>query len=256
MPHECRPFTAAGAAGKTMTERDDIHMLVAGRALGALGPGDEELLDRHLAVCDRCRSELASLEEAAAALATGVKPVAPPPELRERLLHQVRAESSNVIVLPRKRFAFRLAPVAAAAAACAALAIGIWAVSLSRSLDRERDARRAQERALAILAEPGSRPVALEGASGVLVRQPSGEAALIVSRLPKAPSGKSYEAWVMRGGVPPLRAGVFSGGGDVTVVTLERSVPAGSRVAVTRERKGGVNAPTGKPLFGAKVSSA
>jgi anti-sigma-K factor RskA len=239
-----------------MTERDDIHMLVAGRALGALDPGDEELLNRHLAVCDRCRSELASLEEAGAALATDVKPEAPPPELRERLLDQVRAESSNVIPLPRKRFAFRLAPVAAAAAACAALALGGWAVSLSRSLDRERDARRTQERALAILAEPGSRPVALDGARGVLVRQPSGATALIVSRLPKAPNGKSYEAWVVRSGVPPLRAGVFSGGGDVTVVKLERAVPAGARVAVTTEQRGGVDAPTGQPLFGARISSA
>lgn len=238
----------------TVTEQDDIHMLVAGRAVGALDREDEELLERHLAVCERCRSDLASLEDAAAALGAAVEPVAPPAGLRKRLLEQARAERTNVIPLRRRRVPMPAAYGAAAVAACAAIAFGLWAASLSRSLDRERDTRRAQERALTLLAEPGSRQVALNGARGVLVRQPSGVAALVVSGLPRAPKGKSYEAWVVRGRVPQ-RAGVFQGGGRVTVFELQRRVAGPSKVLVTLERKGGVDTPSGKSLFGARSSA-
>ena len=237
-------------------ERDDIHMLAAGHAAGALDPEDEQLFARHLAVCEPCRSDLASLENAAAALAVAVEPVAPPAELRERLLEHVREERAKVTPLRARRSAAAFAYGAAAVAACLAVAFGVWAASLSRSLDRERSARHAQERALALLAEPGSREIALSGADGVLVRQRSGTAALIVSALPRAPSGRTYEAWVVRGAVPPVPAGVFHGGGRPTVFVLERPVVDVARVLVTLERAGGAKAPTGKPLFGAKVSQA
>jgi anti-sigma-K factor RskA len=239
-----------------VTERDDIHMLVAGHAVGALDPDDEELFERHLAVCDRCRAALASLEDAAAALAGAVEPVSPPAGLRERVLEQARGERANVIPLRRRGLSLSVAYGAAAVAACAALAFGLWVASLSRSLDRERDARRAQERALTLLAEPGSREAALRGANGVLVRQSSGEAALIVSRLASAPNGKAYEAWVIPSGARPQRAGLFRGGDRLTVVRLERPLPARAQVVVTIERKNGVDAPTGKSVFGGAVSNA
>ena len=76
---------------------------------------------------------------------------------------------------------------------------------------------------------------------------PSREAAL-VARLPSPPHGKTYEAWVIAGG-QPARAGTFAGG----TLVLSRRVPAGATVAVTVERRGGVNAPTTKPVLTAKI---
>ena len=48
---------------------DDAHSLVAPYALDALDREDERAFEEHLALCDRCRSELSALREAAAVLA-------------------------------------------------------------------------------------------------------------------------------------------------------------------------------------------
>ena len=64
----------------------------------------------------------------------------------------------------------------------------------------------------------------------------------------RAPSGRTYEAWVIKDN-KPVRAGTFSGGRATTVVPLEREVPSGSIVAVTLERQPGADAPHGKILL-------
>ena len=47
----------------------ELHSLVAPYALDALDESDERSFEEHLALCERCREELAALREAAAALA-------------------------------------------------------------------------------------------------------------------------------------------------------------------------------------------
>jgi hypothetical protein len=138
-----------------------------------------------------------------------------------------------------------------AAAACIAVGFGVWAATLSRSLNRERSARERADDALAIVSDPTATRTQLTGRSGSLVVTDSGAAALIVSRLDKAPPGKTYEAWVIANG-RPQRAGTFAGGGATSVLRLERPVPKGAQVAVTVERKPGVNAPTGPMVLTAK----
>jgi len=75
----------------------------------------------------------------------------------------------------------------------------------------------------------------------------------MLTRLPAAPSGKTYEAWVIPPGGSPRPAGTFRGGGPMTVVRLEKTVPKGSTIAATMERAGGVDAPTEPPVFSAQV---
>jgi hypothetical protein len=114
-------------------------------------------------------------------------------------------------------------------AACAAIGLGIWAASLHSRL--------------------GSRPeaIGLEGARGSLILTESGDGTLVLDSLAAAPTGKTYEAWVIEAGMP-RRAGLFSGGGHIAFV-LTRKVPDGAVVAVTLEDAPGAEAPTGKPLF-------
>src|SRR5918912_4436757 len=100
-------------------QREDIHELAAGYALDALDPAERDAFDAHLAECWRCREELASLQEAAAALAAGVEAPAPPSALRGRVLDQVRGERSNVVPLRARRPRLQLLPAVAAVAACA-----------------------------------------------------------------------------------------------------------------------------------------
>lgn len=104
-----------------------------------------------------------------------------------------------------------------------------------------------------MLAEAGARRVPLSGASGALVLAPTGEGALVVSRLHPAPEDKAYEAWVVEGG-KPRPAGLFEASTGRTIVPLTRPVPKGAVVAVTIEDEDGAEQPTGSPVFTAQAA--
>ncbi|MGH3035529.1 MAG: anti-sigma factor, partial [Gaiellaceae bacterium] len=80
-----------------------------------------------------------------------------------------------------------------------------------------------------------------------------GEATLVVSGLERAPSGKTYEIWVIKGETP-RPAGLFDDAERRTAVALTRPVSGGDVVAVTLEVAGGVQAPTGRLLFTAETA--
>ena len=151
----------------------------------------------------------------------------------------------------RRRIAVPVFAATAAAAAAAAVALGIWASSLSGSLDEERQARAAEAAVLALVASSDASRVPLSGAEGTLVIAANGDAALLVTSLPEAPSDQTYEVWVIEDVARP--AGLFDGGEDTAVLLTERVSP-GATVAVTLERAGGVSAPTGDPLLTATLS--
>jgi hypothetical protein len=230
-------------------EANALHDLTAAFALDALEPEDARRYEAHLARCERCREELASLSEAVGALAYAAEAPVPPAELRVRILQQARRERPNVVPL-RPRWAVPVAAVAAVAA-CAAVALGIWAASLSGKLDRRDHALAQQERVAQILAEPGSRTIAFS--RGTLVVSAGGDAALVVHNLQHPARGRTYEAWVMDNGAPQP-AGLFNGG-NVVAVPLERPVTPGASVLVTEEKDGGVDAPTGAPLLSVRNSA-
>ena len=220
----------------------DPHSLVAPYALHALDDEEARAFEEHLAACERCREELAGLREAAAGMAYGAAGPTPPPELRERILTQARSERPSVASLPARRRNWT-APLAAAAAiaAAVAIAVGAWA------------ATRPGENAFAhVLSQPGARVVSM-GGHGALAVAPDGQAAIALN-VPPAPQGKTYEAWVIRNG-DAQRAGQFGGKDGTTVLKIERAAPAGSVVAVTLERAGGVDRPTRQPLAATEAIS-
>jgi anti-sigma factor RsiW len=233
-------------------EHDGIHELTAAYALNALDPTDEDAYEEHLRRCAECRQELASLQEAASALAYAPEAPRPPADLRTRILAEARSERPNVVPL-RPRWVLPAAASVAAVAASVAVALGVWAASLSGQLDDERQARAGIERATAILAETDATRIPITGAQGTLVVAPTGDAALVVSGLDRAPDDKTYEAWVIEGG-RPKPAGIFDARAERTVVALTRPVPKGAIVAVTLERSGGVAQPSGTPLFTAETA--
>jgi anti-sigma-K factor RskA len=232
----------------------DLHDLTAAYALDALDADEAKAYEAHLAQCEPCREELSSLSESATALAWAVDAPPPPAALRERILAAAAAERTNVVPLPTRRpWLVRATSAVAAVAACTAVGLGVWATSLSHSVNRERAARAADAGALAILSDPASRRVALDGGNGIVAVDRSGDGVLVVDRLAPAPSGKTYEAWVIPPGGAATAAGLFEGGGDTTVVRLARSVAHGSMVAVTVERAGGVDSPTHQPVLRARA---
>ena len=217
----------------------DPHANVAPYALDALDADEEREFEEHLASCEACREELASLREATAALAYGAVGPAPPPELKERILAEAAAERPNVVSLPQRRS--WTAPLAAAAAIAAAVAIGVGVYAATRPASTDPLA--------SVLAQPGAKLVPM-GDRGALAVAPDGTAAIALT-VPRAPAGKTYEAWVIRDGAAQ-RAGLFSG---ATVLRIDRPVKPGSVVAVTLERAGGVDAPTSKPVAATKEVS-
>jgi anti-sigma-K factor RskA len=221
-----------------------MHDYTAAYALDALDANEAREYEEHLATCEQCREQLGQLSGAAGALAFAVESPAPPEALRSRIIEAARAERPNVVPL-RPRWLPGIY-VVSAVAAVAAIALGIWAVSLSRSLDRERSAR---QQITNPTAGPTMSVVRVSGqASGTLLVAPSGNATLIVSELPAAPKGKIYEAWVIQNN-KPVRAGTFPGGGNTLIIPLDSRVPKGAVVAVTLEQKPGGDAPTGKILL-------
>ena len=209
-------------------ERTGIHELSAAYALDALEGDERREFEEHLMRCAGCQETVAAFQEAAASLAYQAEMPPPPPALKGRILEEVRRERSNVVPV-RRRWMLPAAATVAVVAASAAIGLGIWAASLHEQLGKRPEA------------------IPLTGASGSLIVTPENEATLVVKGLAPAPTGKTYEAWVIASG-NPVPAGTFTGG-DRVAFQLTRNVAKGTVVAVTLERAGGVDHPTTKPLI-------
>jgi anti-sigma-K factor RskA len=100
----------------------EVHSLLGPYVLDALEPAERAAYESHLRVCGACRAEVADLRPAAAALAD--RPLAPPPELRARVLRI--AAGTQPVRRPGPRVSRRrLAVVAAAAAVIVAVGGGV-----------------------------------------------------------------------------------------------------------------------------------
>jgi anti-sigma-K factor RskA len=223
---------------------EHVDELIAGQALYALSPEDEERVALHVAECEGCRRQLREAEALAASLAYAVPAAAPPPDLRERVLAAVEpvVEAAPAAPTPapaRPRQARRarswwprISAVAVPVLAAAVVGLAIWNASLHSDL--------SGLHSQLYHGQAGN----LRGVGNVIVKQ-NGNATLFASIAP-APPGKTYEAWVIRGKVA-LPAGIFHGGGTVNL-QLTRDARPGDVIAVTVEPAGGVKKPTGKPI--------
>jgi anti-sigma-K factor RskA len=226
-----------------------IHELTAAYALDALEPEERRDYEAHLRDCESCREELASFATVTEALAVAASGPVPSRELRDRILADARAEPQVVVPFePRRRRALPVLAAVAGVAAVAAVAVGLWAAQLSGDLDEARSALEAQRRAASVLADPASRTVGLTTGQGRLVVDPDGRAALVVDALGPAPSGKTYEVWVIEGDAPPTPAGLFPGQDGAELVLVEGTLDGGEVVAVTIEDAGGVSEPSTEPV--------
>jgi anti-sigma factor RsiW len=232
-------------------EPETIHDLTAAYALDALDPEEERAYEDHLARCPRCQEELAGFSETASMLAYAADSPAPPAALRGRIIQAAREERPNVRTL-RPRWLFPAVSATAVVAVAAAIVLAVWVSSLSGTASDRLAAGNQQARVIDVVSQPGARWIRLSGERGAVVVAPTGEGALIMTRLDAAPRGHLYEAWVIENG-KPAPAGVFQGGRQTTAVPLDRAVPNGSLVAVTVERRR-ERQPTTAPIASARIS--
>jgi anti-sigma-K factor RskA len=202
-----------------------IHEKSAAYALDALDPAETALFEDHLTSCPVCLDTVASFLDVACGLGYAAGSVAPPDALKSRILTEIAPAAAPV----RHRRRRRIFPtVGVAFVACAV------ALLLAFGLPTH---RHDQERALR-----------LHGAAGSVTVTPSGTATLTVDGLGKAPAGKTYEAWVVRGG-RATPAGMFQQASPGVPVRLTQPLPHGSHVVVTLEPEPGSNTPTLPVLF-------
>ena len=235
---------------------DDYKEMIPARALSALDAAEERALNEHLENCSECRTELEQWQATAAALSLTLDPVEPSPEVRQRILSEVRKDlSSTPEVIPFRSkprniwSSFGTLGAIAAVVLFAALAIGLAVLwRQNQRLTREREF-------VELVNTPGAKVTELRGidpglsASAKLAFDRTGRAILMATKLPKVPPGKAYQLWFILGKNPPTPGKTFVPDNSGSVV-LKTEIPleAVDVFAITVEPAEGSSAPT-SPIF-------
>jgi anti-sigma-K factor RskA len=231
--------------------RTDIHALSGAYAVDALDEDERAEFERHLATCPSCQAEVDDLREAAGTLAE-VTAVAPPAEVRERLMAEIRTvrplppvvERTPARPTPvRRRWA---APLAAAAAVAVLTGTGAlvwhpWTSSTTQvsavvaQVEHAPDARRFTTHG------PG-------GATVTVYRSVSLDKAVVVARdLGHAPDGKVYQLW-LQDSSGAMRPAGFLAAGTSSSATLSGAAASAKGAGITVEPAGGSPEPTSDPV--------
>jgi anti-sigma-K factor RskA len=235
---------------------DDYKEMIPARALSALDAAEERALNEHLENCSDCRKELDDWQATAAELSLASDPAEPSPQVRERILSEVRKDlSSSPEVIP-----FRSAPkrniwssfgslgAIAAVVLLTALLIGLavlWRQNQRLARDRE---------FVELVNTPGARVSELRGvdpgliATAKLAYDRNGRAILMATNLPNVPRGQAYQLWFIAGNKPPVPGKTFVPDSRGNAV-LKDEMPVDANVfAITVEPANGSSAPT-SPIF-------
>ena len=239
---------------------DDYKEMIPARALSALDAAEERVLNEHLENCAECRKELEDWQATAAALSLTADPAEPSPQVRERILSEVRKDlsSSKPEVIPFRSTPKRniwssfgslgaIAAVVLFAALCIGLAV-LW--RQNKELERSKEF-------VELVNTPGARVSELSGveaggsATAKLAYDRTGRAILMASKLPSVPQGKAYQLWFIVGNKPPMPGKTFvpdSAGNAVLKDQMPREAIDANVFAITVEPERGSTIPT-SPIY-------
>jgi anti-sigma-K factor RskA len=215
---------------------------LAAYLLGALEPGEAAELERHLAGCEECRTELEWLRPAVQLLPESVERIDAPPELRGRLMEQVRSEAENAAPPHRVRRwsigGWSLRPVAGLAALVLVVAaVAAYAIGSGDS-------------------GGGNTTTVVKGHSpGVVaeVVRDGGSGTLHLANLHQLPSNKVLQAWVERDGRVVSAKTLFVPNQDGTASATIDDMEGVKTVMVTAEPRGGSVQPTSAPIVSVSI---
>ncbi len=218
--------------------RDEL----AAYLLGALEPGEAAELERHLAGCNECQTELEWLRPAVQMLPESVERVEAPPELRGRLMEQVRSEAESAPAPSRTRRwrigGWSLRPVAGLAALVLVVAaVAAYAIGSGDS-------------------GGGNTTTVVKGHSpGVVaeVVRDGGSGTLHLTNLHQLPSDKVLQAWVERDGRVVSAKTLFVPNQDGTASATIDDMEGVKTVMVTAEPRGGSVQPTSAPIVSVAI---
>jgi anti-sigma-K factor RskA len=230
----------------------DIHALSGAYAVDALDELERVGFERHLAGCDTCQAEVASLREATAAMVEDIA-VAPPPELRAAVLDDIsRVRPLPPVVAgppgghradggtPSRR---RWFPALVAAVVLAIVGVGAAVWQPWQNDEPGQTQLTATER---VLADTGAQRVSHElpgGAKATIVRSTKEHRAVIVTEnMPAPPDGKVYQLWLQTPEEDMVDAGLMPLEGDTAL--LEGDADDALAVGLSLEPEGGSPQPT------------
>jgi Anti-sigma-K factor rskA len=234
-------------------QRHELHLLTGSYALDALTGAELTEFEKHLSRCGPCTDEVRGLREAAARLAIATA-IAPPPEMRQRVLaaapltRQLPPPGRNLLPRAGRR---RVSPSQAGiTGAILALAAAVVFLFVARAdTQHQLQAAQASNRAVAaVLAAPDARvesaAATVGGTVTAIVSVSRHEAVVSTAGVPVPPGTKVYQLWVMSpsgarsaGLLPTSHAGT-------TAPVLADGVRPGDRLGVTVEPAGGTARPT------------
>ena len=227
-----------------------MHDLVGAYAVDAVDDAERHAYEAHLAGCDQCQAELARLQQSVTALAESAS-VAPPPELKDRVMAEIRPEPASVVPLESRRRA-RPGWAALAVAAVVALVLGVVAVVQTARNDLSGPGGIAAA-AEAAATEPGSIVADFEteeGVVGQVVLTADGQGFVIPSDLTPLEEDRTYQLWVLTPDEVAISAGVLGNDPAPSRFTWSGEVAG---FALSREVAGGVASPSDDVVSVAEV---
>lgn len=219
-----------------MIDHERYIGLLAGRELGGLDRPEALELDRHLAGCSHCATEVRPFGDTLAALALAVPARDPGPWLHASIMSAVHDTTPrftwshfSVSVRPWRQY---LAAGIAAVLVIASVGLSRGVVGLQSTLAQQRsslatahDQLVLQGEALAVALDPGHRaaelvaqPAAPRVVAQVVYRPGTTASYLVADGLPANPDGTVYQLWdADAAGAHPLGTFAFDGSGTLIV---------------------------------------
>jgi anti-sigma-K factor RskA len=245
----------------------DAHTLAGAYAMDAMPARDRERFERHLAGCEECAQEIASLREATAVLGTAVaEPL--PAGLKERVMAAAamtrqqppadeaeakppaRRATGNVgLWLRSLAWPGRLALAAGAAAAVAVITVavvfGVANGSMQQQLDQAQTS--SQQIAVVLTAQDAvmmTGPVVGGGTATIVMSHARHALVFTAQGLRTLPASRGYELWLI-GPAGTRSAGMLPAGSHgMTGPVIASGLRQGDHLALTAEPAGGSAHPT------------
>jgi anti-sigma-K factor RskA len=254
-----------------MRHTRDVHTLAGPYAMDAISAPDRARFDRHLARCEDCAREIASLREATARLAAAAA-VSPPPALKARVMAAAAATRQRppepepepaprtwplrTWLLrtwqgrpsPRRRLVMGAGAVAAAAATAAAVVFG---VSNGGVRDQLSQAQASSQQVAAVLtardATMMTGAVRGGGTVTIVMSHSMRELVFTAAALHTLPASRGYQLWLIGPAgdravimLPPARHGM-------TGPVVASGLRPGDHLALTAEPASDAAHPAGRP---------
>ena len=211
----------------------DIHKLTGAYALDAVDDIERAAFEHHLAECEDCRTEVASLRETTALLAESAA-ISPPPSLRDSVLSGVsQVRPLPPITSPPRRAAWFPLLVAAALVAVLGIGVTVWQPweSDTQSLTATEQVLRASD------AEKVEVDLGEAGRATVVRSKSVGKAVITTEDMAPAPAGKDFVLWLKSAEGEMLPAGPMPDEPNATVV-LEGDAGTAMAAGITLETEG------------------